>query len=191
VIFGEPIWDPVILLRRFNQPVVALIALVALLVATLNTNVAANVVSPSNDFSNLRPSLISFRTGGLMTGVIGILLMPWKLLSDFSAYIFGWLVGCSALLGPIAGIMICDYYVVRRRRLEVQDLYRRGGVYEFQSGFNLKAIWALGAGVAISFAGLLWPALRWIYDYAWFVGFVVAGGVYHALMRGNRELASD
>ena len=115
VIFGEAIWDPVVLLGRFNQPIVALIALVALLVATLNTNVAANVVSPSNDFSNLRPSLISFRTGGLITGVAGILMMPWKLLRDFSSYIFGWLVGCSALLGPIAGIMICDYYVVRHR----------------------------------------------------------------------------
>ena len=122
VIFGEAIWDPVVLLGRFNQPVVAMIALVALLVATLNTNVAANVVSPSNDFSNLRPSLISFRTGGLITGVVGILMMPWKLLRDFSSYIFGWLVGCSALLGPIAGIMICDYYVVRHRQLQVERI---------------------------------------------------------------------
>src|ERR1700758_990597 len=113
VIFGEAIWDPVILLGRFNQPIVALIALIALLLATLNTNVAANVVSPSNDFSNLRPSVISFRTGGLITGVIGILMMPWKLIGDFSAYIFGWLVGCYALLGPIAGLMIFDYYLVR------------------------------------------------------------------------------
>jgi NCS1 family nucleobase:cation symporter-1 len=102
VIFGQPIWDPVVLLGRFNQPIVALIALVALLVATLNTNVAANVVSPSNDFSNLRPSLISFRTGGLITGVVGILLMPWKLLGSFSSYIFGWLVGCSALLDAVS-----------------------------------------------------------------------------------------
>ena len=146
VIFGEAIWDPVVLLGRFNQPIVALIALVALLVATLNTNVAANVVSPSNDFSNLRPSLISFRTGGLITGVAGILMMPWKLLRDFSSYIFGWLVGCSALLGPIAGIMICDYYVVRRRLLKVEELYRRGGVYEYRNGFNQKAILALVAG---------------------------------------------
>jgi len=136
VIFGEAIWDPVVLLGRFNQPVVALIALVALLVATLNTNVAANVVSPSNDFSNLWPRVISFRTGGLITGVVGILMMPWRLLRDFSSYIFGWLVGCSALLGPIAGIMICDYYLVRHRELIVEDLYRRGGAYEHQNGFN-------------------------------------------------------
>jgi NCS1 family nucleobase:cation symporter-1 len=183
VIFGEPIWDPVVLLGRFNQPIVALIALVALLVATLNTNVAANVVSPSNDFSNLRPSLISFRTGGLITGVVGILMMPWKLLRDFSSYIFGWLVGCSALLGPIAGIMICDYFVVRHRQLKVEELYRRGGAYEYRGGFNLKAIAALVAGVGIALIGLAVPALRWLYDYAWFVGFVVSGGLYFLLMR--------
>jgi NCS1 family nucleobase:cation symporter-1 len=183
VIFGEPIWDPVVLLGRFNRPLVALIALVALLLATLNTNVAANVVSPSNDFSNLRPSLISFRRGGLITGVIGILLMPWRLLSDFSAYIFGWLVGCSALLGPIAGIMICDYYVVRRRELVIEDLYRRGGLYEYWRGFNPKAALALAAGILVAVAGLVVPPLRWLYDYAWFVGFVIAGGIYHILMR--------
>src|SRR6202035_4269186 len=126
VIFGEPIWDPVALLGRFHQPVVASFALVALLIATLNTNVAANVVSPSNDFSNLNPRLISFRTGGMITGVVGILMMPWKLLTDFSSYIFGWLVGYSGLLGPIAGVMIADYFIVRRSLLKVDDLYIRG-----------------------------------------------------------------
>ena len=183
VIFGEAIWDPVVLLGRFNQPLVALIALVALLLATLNTNVAANVVSPSNDFSNLRPSLISFRTGGLITGVVGILMMPWRLLRDFSSYIFGWLVGCSALLGPIAGIMICDYYLVRRRQLVVEDLYLRGGAYEYLHGFNPIAILALVAGVAIALIGLAVPAVRWLFDYAWFVGFVVSGGLYFLLMQ--------
>jgi NCS1 family nucleobase:cation symporter-1 len=183
VIFGEAIWDPVVLLGRFNQPIVALIALFALLLATLNTNVAANVVSPSNDFSNLRPSVISFRTGGLITGVIGILMMPWKLLSNFSSYIFGWLVGCSALLGPIAGIMIFDYYLVRRRRLSVEDLYRRGGAYEYVRGFNPNAMMALATGVAVALLGLAAPALRWLYDYAWFTGFIVSGGVYVSLMR--------
>jgi nucleobase:cation symporter-1, NCS1 family len=182
LIFDEPIWDPVVLLGRFNQPVVALIALVALLLATLNTNVAANVVSPSNDFSNLRPSLISFRTGGLITGVVGILMMPWKLISDFSAYIFGWLVGCSALLGPIAGIMICDYYLVRRRMLEVENLYQRGGTYEYSRGFNPKAVIALAVGVGVALIGLGVPAVRWLYDYAWFIGFVVSGGLYFLLM---------
>jgi len=185
VIFGEAIWDPVVLLTRFRQPVVAFIALIALLTATLNTNVAANVVSPSNDFSNLRPSLISFRTGGLITGFVGILLMPWKLLSTFSAYIFGWLVGCSALLGPIAGVMICDYYIVRNRQLVVEDLYRRAGAYEYQKGFNPMAIVALAVGIGVALLGLTTPTLHWLYDYAWFVGFIVAGGVYHLMMKNN------
>jgi NCS1 family nucleobase:cation symporter-1 len=189
VIFGEAIWDPVVLLGRFKQPLVALIALFALLLATLNTNVAANVVSPSNDFSNLRPSLVSFRTGGLVTGVVGILMMPWKLIGNFSSYIFGWLVGCSALLGPIAGIMICDYYLVRRRRLFVADLYRRDGAYEYHRGFNVNAVAALAAGVAIALIGLAVPAIRWVYDYAWFIGFVFSGVVYFLLMRKRVSLS--
>src|SRR5258707_8358550 len=136
VIFGDAIWDPVALIGRFNRPFVAFVALVALLIATLNTNVAANVVSPSNDFSNLNPRRISFRTGGLITGCVGILMMPWKLLDTFSSYIFGWLVGYSGLLGPIAGVMIADYFVYRHRELVVDDLYRRGGRYEYESGLD-------------------------------------------------------
>src|SRR5436190_845790 len=143
VIFGEAIWDPVTLLGRFNQPLVAFVALIALLVATLTTNVAANVVSPSNDFSNLNPRRISFRTGGIITGVLGVVMMPWKLLSDFSAYIFGWLVGYSGLLGPIAGIMIADYFIVRKAELNVTDLYLRGGEYEYTNGVNIRALIAL------------------------------------------------
>src|SRR4051812_26527614 len=134
VLFGEPIWDPVALLGRFNEPVIASIALVALLIATLNTNVAANVVSPSNDFSNLNPRLISFRTGGLITGVVGLAMMPWKLLTDFNSYIFGWLVGYSGLLGPIAGVMIIDYFLIRKTNLDVSSLYRRNGIYEYRNG---------------------------------------------------------
>jgi NCS1 family nucleobase:cation symporter-1 len=182
VLFGQPIWDPVVLLGRFHQPVIASIALVALLVATLNTNVAANVVSPSNDFSNLSPRLISFRTGGLITGVIGILMMPWKLLGSFNSYIFGWLVGYSGFLGPIAGIMIADYFLIRRRDLQVAALYQRGQAYEYRGGVNYRAMIALGAGVLAALVGLVIPWLRWLYDYAWFVGFFAAGGVYCVLM---------
>lgn len=189
VLFGAPIWDPVALLTKFHQPLIASIALIALLVATLNTNVAANVVSPSNDFSNLNPRLISFRTGGLITGVIGVLMMPWKLLGDFSAYIFGWLVGYSGLLGPIAGIMIVDYFLVRHKRLDVGDLYRRGGAYEYQGGVNYRAMMALAAGVFVALLGLVVPPLRWLYDYAWFVGFLVSGGVHYALAP-QRAIAS-
>ena len=183
VLFGEAIWDPVALLGRFHQPVVASIALVALLIATLNTNVAANVVSPSNDFSNLNPRLISFRTGGFITGVIGVLMMPWKLLGDYSAYIFGWLVGYSGLLGPIAGVMIADYFIVRKRELNVDDLYRRNGAYEYDRGINYRALLALATGIIVALLGLVLAPLRWLYDYAWFVGFLVAGAAYVMLMQ--------
>jgi NCS1 family nucleobase:cation symporter-1 len=183
VIFGEAIWDPVVLLGRFHQPAVALVALIALLLATLNTNVAANVVSPSNDFSNLNPRRISFRTGGLLTGVLGLVMMPWKLLSDYSSYIFGWLVGYSALLGPIAGVMIADYFVVRRRQLAIEDLYLRHRAYEYSGGFNYRALIALISGVVVALLGLIVPTLRWLYDYAWFGGFLAAGSLYGVLMR--------
>ena len=98
-------------------------------------------------------------------------MMPWKLLGDYSAYIFGWLVGYSALLGPIAGIMIVDYFVVRGRALEVDDLYLRGRRYEYSGGFNYRALSALAGGIAVALLGLVAPAVRWLYDYAWFVDF--------------------
>src|ERR1700723_696538 len=177
VIFGQAIWDPVVLLTRFNRPGVAFVALIALLIATLNTNVAANVVSPSNDFSNLNPRRISFRTGGLITGVIGVAMMPWKLLSNFSDYIFGWLVGYSGLLGPIAGIMIADYFILRKCELDVNALYHTEGIYAYTRGVNWNAIVALAAGIAVALIGLVVPSLRWLYDYAWFVGFFVAGAL--------------
>ncbi|HEY6343833.1 MAG TPA: NCS1 family nucleobase:cation symporter-1 [Bryobacteraceae bacterium] len=183
VLFGEAIWDPVQLIGRFHQPLVALIALVAILIATLNTNVAANVVSPSNDFSNVNPRLISFRTGGMITGVVGVMMMPWRLLSNYSTYIFGWLVGYSGLLGPIAGVMIADYFLLRGRALNVDDLYRRGGEYEYRRGVNARAVVSLAAGVAVALLGLASPPLRWLYDYAWFVGFAASAGCYLLLMR--------
>jgi NCS1 family nucleobase:cation symporter-1 len=183
VLFGEAIWDPVALLGRFRQPLVAFVALIALLIATLNTNVAANVVSPSNDFSNLNPRRISFRMGGLITGFMGLLMMPWKLLSDYSSYIFGWLVGYSGLLGPIAGVMIADYFVLRRRELVVEDLYLRGRGYEYSGGVNYRALLALVCGIAVALLGLAIPPLRFLYDYAWFVGFLTSSAVHLALMR--------
>jgi NCS1 family nucleobase:cation symporter-1 len=191
VIFGHPIWDPVELLGKFNQPLVAFIALIALLIATLTTNVAANVVSPSNDFANLNPRRISFRTGGMITGVVGVLMMPWKLLSDLSSYVFGWLVGYSALLGPIAGVMIADYFLVRRSLLKLDDLYRRNGVYEYDNGINPRAVAALVAGIAVALLGLVIPPLRLLYDYAWFVGFGVSGAMYAMLMQGAGGHASE
>lgn len=182
IIFGEPVWDPVVLIGRFDNPLIVGISIFALSIATLTTNIAANVVSPANDFANLWPRKIDFRTGGLITGVIGIVMMPWKLLSDFGTYIFGWLVGYSGFLGPVAGVLIADYFLVRRMRLSVLDLYRRGGIYEYSGGYNLKALAALALGVGTALIGLVVPPLRFLYDYAWFVGFFVALGVYRAAM---------
>jgi nucleobase:cation symporter-1, NCS1 family len=182
VIFGEPIWSPITLLGRFHQPLAALLALVALLVATLNVNIGANVVSPSNDFSNLAPRLISFRTGGLITGFLGLAMMPWKLMSSFGSYIFGWLIGYSGLLGPVAGIMVADYFLIRGTRLDTISLYRRGGPYEYTRGVNPRAIVALFAGVVVALIGLAIPSLRFLYDYAWFVGFFVSAASYYVFM---------
>jgi nucleobase:cation symporter-1, NCS1 family len=182
VLFGHAIWDPVQLIGEFHQPLIAFIALIAILIATLNTNVAANVVSPSNDFSNLNPRLISFRTGGMITGVIGVMMMPWKLMGDYGSYIYGWLVGYSGLLGPIAGTMIADYFIVRKRQLNVDDLYRRPGLYEYSNGVNWRAVLSLALGIVVALVGTVVPSARWLYDYAWFVGFAVSGGVYILLM---------
>ena len=146
VIYGTAISDPVQLLSRFHSPVAVVISLVAILLATLNVNIGANVVSPANDFSNLWPRRISFRTGGVITCFMGIALMPWKLLADYKTFILGWLGGYAAFLGPVAGIMICDYFVVRRRVLQVDDLYLRGGIYEYSKGFNWCALIALALG---------------------------------------------
>jgi NCS1 family nucleobase:cation symporter-1 len=183
VIYGTAIWDPVQLLSRFHSPVAVVVSLVAILLATLNVNIGANVVSPANDFSNLWPRKISFRTGGVITCLMGIVLMPWKLLSSYSTFIFGWLGGYAAFLGPVAGIMICDYFVIRRRVLVVDDLYLRGGIYEYSHGFNWRAVSALFAGAGTALVGLVVPSVRVLYDYSWFVGFAVAFVAYYALMK--------
>lgn len=181
ILFGQAIWDPVAVLARLGNPFAVIVAMVALLMATLNVNVAANVVSPANDFSNLWPRRISFRTGGLITCVIGILMQPWKLLATYGNYVSGWLVGYSGFLGPIAGILICDYFVRRKKILNPEDLYRRGGIYEFSGGVNWKAIAALAIGCAVAFVGLIYPPVRALYDYAWFVGFAVSFLAYLVL----------
>ena len=188
VIFGQAIWDPVQVLARLGNPIAVVVAMLALLLATLNVNVAANLVSPSNDFSNLSPRWISFRTGGLIACVVGVaVFQPWKLLANYQEYIFKWLVGYSGFLGPIAGVMICDYFVVRKKIILVEDLYQRHGFYEFANGFNWRALAALAVGAGIAFVGLIVPSLRTLYDYAWFVGFLVSFLVYWALMRPRQE----
>jgi NCS1 family nucleobase:cation symporter-1 len=183
VLFGHPIWNPILLIGAFHQPVVAFIALIAILIATLNVNIGANVVSPSNDFSNLYPRLISFRTGGLITGFLGLAMCPWKLLASPDAYIFGWLVGYSGLLGPVAGIMVADYFLIRHTELDIDSLYHREGAYHYIKGINPRAIAALVIGVGLALVGLFYNPLHFLYDYAWFVGFFAAGIVYITLMR--------
>jgi nucleobase:cation symporter-1, NCS1 family len=186
IIFGRAIWDPVVVLSKLGNPLAVVIAMIALLLATLNVNVAANVVSPSNDFSNLYPRRISFKMGGLITCFIGLLLQPWHLLSSYGNYIFGWLVGYSGLLGPIAGVLIADYFLVRKTVIVTDDLYRRGGWYEYRRGFNLRALAALALGIAVALVGLVVPSLRGLYDYAWFVGFGVSFAAYLMMMREMR-----
>ena len=182
VIYGEAVSDPVELLGRFHSPVAVIISLLAVLLATLNVNIGANVVSPANDFSNLWPRKISFKIGGMITCLIGIAMMPWKLLANHQTFIFGWLNGYAAVLGPVAGIMICDYFVIRRKRLVTNDLYLRNGEYEYSGGFNWRAIAALVVGSAVALMGLKIPSIRFLYDYSWFVGFIVAFVVYWTLM---------
>lgn len=193
VIYGEAIWDPVALTGRMGGTAVVL-ALLALLLATLTTNLAANVVAPANGFSNLAPGKISFRMGGYITAGIGIAMFPWKLLETTGAYIFTWLIGYSALLGPIAGIMLVDYFLIRRTELDVPALFRADGIYSYRGGWNPVALIALLIGVLPNIPGFLKAAgfvadvpaaFVTVYTYAWFVGLAVAGLVYWVLMRGR------
>jgi NCS1 family nucleobase:cation symporter-1 len=198
IVFGTTIWDPVVLAGKFNSKLLVSIAMIAVAISTLATNIAANIVSPANDFANLSPSKIDFRKGGYITGIIGIMIFPWKLIADPTGYIFTWLVGYSSLLGPVGGIMIVDYYFIRKQTLVVDDLYNTKGIYSFSNGFNFKAIIALLIGIAPNVPGFfttikvfsadLFPS--WIiglYSYAWFVGFVLSGFVYWLLMRKNKH----
>ena len=178
VVFGQAIWDPVAVMSRLGNPIAVIVAMLALLLATLNVNVAANVVSPANDFSNLYPRKISFKLGGMITCVVGLLMQPWKLLASYGNYIVGWLVGYSSFLGPIAGVMIADYYLLRRTEIQAADLFERGGGYEYRKGFNWRAIASLAAGIVVALIGLEVPVLRGLYHYAWFVGFAVSFVVY-------------
>jgi NCS1 family nucleobase:cation symporter-1 len=200
----DKLWDPVFVLSQLTSAtppegmvepllasgavrvLVAVLALFGVAVATISVNIAANVVSPANDFANLAPRLISFQTGGLITGIFGILMMPWKLLASAGSYIFTWLIGYSALLGPIAGIMVVDYWLVRRTELDVRDLYRPEGRYK---GVNPVAMVALVVGVLPNVPGFVntavgspvFPAFFTdLYAYAWFIGFGLAGAVYWA-----------
>jgi NCS1 family nucleobase:cation symporter-1 len=191
----KQLWDPVFLISLFDNPLVLIVALFSLCLATLATNIAANVVSPANDFAHLWPQKISFRIGGLITGVIGILIQPWRLIADPSGYIFRWLVAYSALLGAVGGILIADYFLLRRTRLDLPGLYRREGPYWYAGGFNLRALVALALGIAPCVPGFLHtvaevpvaPLWKDLYHYAWFISFGISLAVYWALMKASRR----
>jgi NCS1 family nucleobase:cation symporter-1 len=201
IIYGETIWDPLVLAGKFHGKLLVSIAMIAVAISTLATNIAANIVSPANDFANLAPRKINFRTGGLITGIIGILIFPWKLIADPNGYIFTWLVGYSSLLGPIGGILIADYYFVRKQRLNVDDLYSVNGQYSYSNGFNYKAVIALLLGILPNVPGFLvtvqlvdkdafWLWVPDIYHYAWFAGFIVSGLIYMLLMPKNKTVST-
>jgi NCS1 family nucleobase:cation symporter-1 len=205
LIYGKAIPDPVELMKHFDSVTVILFATLVIFAAQLTTNMAANVVSPSNDFSNLNPKLISYVTGGLITALIGILMMPWKILASVGAYVFTWLVGYSALMGAIAGILICDYWVLRRQRLSLAALFEPKGRYSYGSGFNWRAIVALVLAIAPVFPGFLHAAtipgfngkfenptfFDTLYTYAWFVTFALGFGIYYLLMKRHPDLEGD
>ena len=197
-VFGEGIWDPMVLVSKFGNPWVIVPAMLLIALATLTMNVAANVVAPANDLANLAPRKIDFKRGGYITAVVGILLMPWKLLADPNGYIFTWLVGYSALLGPIAGILLSDYFLLRKCKLSLTDLYQKEGLYTYRGGYNRRAVAALVAGVLPNIPGFLLQIhvlsaeqvplwLANLYSYAWFVGLALAGGVYVLLMNKRAQ----
>ena len=193
VIYDKAIWDPVELVGHFESRLVVAISMFTVVVATLAVNIAANVVSPANDFANISPKHISFRTGGLITGVLGIFMMPWRLIADPSGYIFQWLLGYSGGLGSIAGVLICDYWIVRKGKLKLPDLYRRVGAYSYGESpmkTNWNAVIATLVGCALAWIGLVVPAMRPVFDYAWFAGAFGAGLTYAVLMSGARERAA-
>lgn len=195
IIYGEAIADPVQLIQRFDNRIVVFFAMIVIFVAQISTNMAANVVSPSNDFSNLNPKRISYVTGGLITAVIGILMMPWQLMSSMGAYIFTWLIGYSGLMGAIGGILICDYWLIRKRRIELADLYKTSGSYSYSNGFNWSAIVVLILAIAPVVPGFLRAATTpggqiadpnffdAIYTYAWFVTFGLAFVLYYVMTK--------
>ena len=194
IIYGQTEWDIVKLAGKFDNKLMVTLAMVGIIISTLATNIAANIVSPANDFANLAPQKISFKTGGYITGIIGVLIFPWKLIADPNGYIFTWLIAYSSLLGPVGGIMIVDYFFIRKKELNVDDLYREDGQYSYSSGFNSKAIIALLLGILPNLPGFLLQIKliaadafpEWVnhlYNYAWFVGFGVSGFVYWGLMK--------
>jgi len=199
VICGEAVWDPVVLIARIGSPAVVIFGALVILAAQITTNMAANVVSPANDFSSLAPKRISYVTGGLITACLGIVMMPWKLYADASAYIFTWLIGYSSLMGAVGGVLIADYWILRKRELSLPDLFKIDGRYSYGGGINGAALVALICAILPVIPGFARAATTpggvvadptlfdHIYTYAWFVTFGLSAAIYLALMRRNRR----
>ena len=183
ILYGKAIWNPVELVGRLagerQSPALAIVALVAILVATLTTSLAANIVAPANSFANLNPQRISAKTGGFIAAVIGVLILPWKLLDAYQT----WLISYSGLLGAVGGVLVCDYLVVRGRRLLLHDLYREGGAYQYRGGVNGKAVIAVLAGILTALVGTLHSSLAFLFSGAWFSAAIVSFVLYSYLMR--------
>jgi len=172
-------WDPVSLIAKFQNPLVVIIAQIFMLIATLSTNIAANVIAPANAFSNLIPKKINFRTGGLITGIVGIIIAPWWLLNEIS----GFLIFVSGLLGPVLGILVTDYFLIRKKQVHLAQLYKENGVYSYNNGFNNAAILALFIGVFLALIGYWVPILSFLYSLSWFTGFIISSFIYYLLMK--------
>jgi nucleobase:cation symporter-1, NCS1 family len=185
IIYGAPIADPIELGAKFDNRLLLAIAMFTVVVATLAVNIAANVVSAANDFANAFPSRINFARGGLVTGVIGILMMPWRLYENPERYINGWLVGYSGSVGSIAGVLIVDYWIFRKTELDLRALYTPDGAYRYTNGWNIPAVVATLAGAGVAMLGAFWSPMRPLYNWSWFVGVGVSGGLYWAMMRSR------
>jgi nucleobase:cation symporter-1, NCS1 family len=185
LVYKEPIGNPIVLASKFESRVIVGIATFTIVIATLAVNIAANVVSPANDFANAFPKKINFRRGGLITGLIGITMMPWELLKNPTRYINGWLGGYGAALGSVGAVLIVDYWLLRKTELDLRSLYVRDGRYQYTNGWNMPAVIATVVGAGVALLGAFWEPMKPIYDFSWFVGFGLAGSIYYALMRGR------
>lgn len=185
LVVNDAPWDPVSLLAKFNNPVVVVVSQIFMIIATLSTNIAANVIAPSNAFSNLHPKGISFKTGGLITGILGIICCPWLIMNEIS----GILIFVSGLLGPVLGIMLSDYFLVRKKTVQLAELYKTDGAYSYTNGFNMVAVFALAIGVGVALVGYFVPALSALYKLSWFSGFLVSFILYYLLMKKPSQVS--
>jgi nucleobase:cation symporter-1, NCS1 family len=185
IVYKEPIASPIALTSKFDNRLIVAIATFTIVIATLAVNIAANVVSPANDFANAFPKKINFQRGGLITGILGILMVPWELLKNPARYIGGWLGGYGAALGSIAAVLIVDYWVLRKTELDLRSLYTTDGRYRYRNGWNMPAVIATVVGSGIALAGAFWEPMHVIYDFSWFAGFGIAGSIYYVMMRGK------